>query len=166
MSEMRDNIRRVTGRDDPPGDRVAREQATLTEAALRINAELDRRPRDPMTISPEARDRLAELHAEYLADLGQEAVRTARRGHVSTVDELHVRQASVRLGSSRGSALETAANTFGGVFAGAGIASVYALMFTPGPHGTGETAMALVLSVIGFVLLAVGLTVTFLRRSN
>lgn len=179
MSDRRGFIRRVSGRDpvqrhDPPPVDVpdepwpGHERATLSSAAERIDAELRRRPREPMTFGPEARERLAELHAEYLADLGQEAVRVARRGHVSTVDELHVRQASTRLGAGRGqsSALETAANTFGGVFAGAGIASVYALMFTPGPHGIGETVTTLVLSVIGFVLLAIGMTVTFLRRSS
>jgi histone H3/H4 len=170
MSEGRDIFRRGGSRGvaSPTPRSDGGERATLSDAAERINAELVRRLREPMTFSPEARERLAELHAEYLADLGQEAVRVARRAHVSTVDELHVRQASTRLGMgrSRGSALETAANTFGGVFAGAGIASVYALMFTPGPHGIGETAAALVLSVIGFVLLAIGLTVTFLRRSG
>lgn len=175
MSAARDLFRRLGNRNgqrrgEPvePVELPALPTETMVVAAHRINAELDRRTDQPLQLGANARECLALLHAEYLADLGQEAVRIARRSHVTTVDETHVRQASVRLGMGRvrTSALEASANTFGGVFAGAGIASVYAIMFTPGPHTTGETAVALALSVLGFVSLAVGLTLTFLRRSS
>jgi hypothetical protein len=51
---------------------------------------------------------------------------------------------------STGSNVATVANTLGGLLSGAGLASVYAITFTPGPHGTGEIVTALLLSAIGF----------------
>ncbi len=134
-------------------------------AAQRINAELDRRSSRPMTLSPEARQRLELVHAEFLADVGREAVRIARRNRVTTVDQSHVDEANQRIGLGAGSsAFGNVANSLGGLLAGAGIESTYAIMFTNGPHSQGETLTAIVLSVLGAALLAVGLTVTFGRR--
>jgi histone H3/H4 len=143
------------------------QDANLLRAARRINSELHRHSHRPMMLSQQARDRLTELHADYLADLAQEAIRTARRGGVQTVDEFHVEQASSRLGLSQTSgALETTANTLGGVFAGAGIAFAYELVFTAGPHSTTKIATAFIMSIVGFVLLSIGITTTWSRRSR
>ena len=137
--------------------------ANLAQAAIRINAELTRSA--PMTLSLNARTRLEIVHAEFLGDVGQEAIRIARRSGLSTVDEAHVDMAYERISSgSTGSGWATAANTVGGLLSGAGIASIYSITFTPGPHGTAEIVAALLLSAVGFALVVFGLTLALARR--
>lgn len=137
----------------------------LTEAGRRIDKELNRRSSHRMVLSAKASERLAVLHAEYLADLGEEAVRIARRRGLETVDENHVIEACSRIGGpSLNSRITTAANTFGSVIAGAGMASAYTVTFGAGPHTNLEQLAALSLCVVGFVLLAVAVTVSFLKR--
>lgn len=136
--------------------------SNLLDAALRIDVELSRRKKSPMILSTQAASALEIAHAEFLGDVGQEAVRIARRANLRTVDESHVKEAASRIGigGSRNSALETSFNTLGGVIAGAGIASVYSVNFNPGPHSSLESITSVSLSVLGAVLLAIGLTVT------
>jgi len=135
----------------------------LVAAAARINAELTRSR--PMSISPAARARLELVHAEFLGDVGQEAVRMARRASLATVDESHVSQAYERISSGANSnGPATILNTVGGLLGGAALASIYAIAFADSPHGTAEIVTALVLSVVGFALLAVGLTLSISRR--
>lgn len=137
----------------------------LVDAGRRIHAELIRRPSRIMSFSPKARERLEILYSEYLGDLGQESIRLARQNNLSTVDDYHVIEANTRIGGpSRRSGIVTATNTVGGVVAGAGIASVYTIMFSAGPHGQPEILTALILCVLGFTLLAVSMTTTFVRR--
>ncbi len=140
--------------------------AHLSLAATRIDGELRRRPAKRLSLSPDARDALALAHAEYLADLGQEAIRIARRDRLATVDQEHVEQAVRRLdqGAAKGNARTNAANSLGGVFGGAGLASAYAIVFTAGPHSTMEIVVALLLSVVGFSSLVYGLTASSGRR--
>lgn len=153
----------------PPGTRAQGHSASadaLVEAGRRISAELNRKPRRPMALSPQAGEALEELHADYLAELGQESVRIARRNGLSTIDENHVRLACDKIGGpgGRSSASTTIANTIGGVISGAGIASVYNVFFGPGIHTSAEYATAIVLCVLGFVILTIGVMMTFLRR--
>jgi hypothetical protein len=139
--------------------------AHLAEAGQRINAELNRRPSSKMVLNVKARERLEILHAEYLADLGNEAVRIARQSNLTTVDEHHVLEAYIRIGrSSPASKIVTPVNTIGGVVAGAGIASVRAVTFNPGPHTQLEILTAVALCVVGFILLTIGITLTFLNK--
>lgn len=85
--------------------------------------------------------------------------------NLATVDASHVNEASKRVGGpARGSALATAANTIGGVVAGSGMASTYAVVFTAGPHETPEILTAIMLSVVGFVLLTLGLALSARRH--
>lgn len=138
--------------------------ADLTVAAARINAELTRSK--PMSMSPAARARIEAVHAELLGDVGQEAVRVARRASLATVDESHVDEAYRRIsgGASTGGGIATLFNTIGGLLAGAALASIYAIAFTSGPHGTAEIVTALIFSILGFALLAIGLTLSLTKR--
>jgi hypothetical protein len=117
-----------------------------------------------MTLSNEASTELEVLHAEYLGDLGEEAVRLARREHLSTVDRTHVIQAADRMGSDSSAVFPNIANSIGGLFAGAGLAGAYSIVFTSGKHSTAEIAVTLILSIVGFVLLAAGVTAMIIRR--
>lgn len=136
-------------------------------AAKRINDELNRRPGEPMSISSRARAKLELLQTEYLADVAQDAIRAARKHELATADESHVNAAAARIGSGAGgpSPFASVANTLGGVFAGAALASTYAIMFTEDKHGTTEIVTAIALSIFGFSLLAIGLTMTFIKRA-
>ena len=137
--------------------------ANLVAAAARINSELSRS--GPMSISPAARARLEAVHAEFLGDVGQEAIRIARRASLATVDESHVDEAYQRISSKASSnGLATILNTVGGLLGGASLASIYAIAFTDGPHGTAEIITALLFSIVGFALLAIGLTLSVSRR--
>ncbi len=136
----------------------------LLVAAQRINEELLRRPQHTMAVSKLARERLELLHAEYLADLGMEAVRLARRENLHTVDQEQVDRAAESLRATRERNLANVANTIGGLIAGAGGASSYAVVFTSGPHSTVEVSTAIALCIIGFAILAAGITGTMLSR--
>jgi histone H3/H4 len=140
--------------------------ANIAQAVQRIDAELNRRKRHRLALSTAATEKLELLYTEYLADIGQEAVRIARGAGLSTVDEAHVDAAAQRLaaGSSRHASFINVANAFGGVFAGGGIAIILAIAFTAGPHGLQELIAAIVLSVLGFCLLVAALTLTLARR--
>jgi histone H3/H4 len=141
--------------------------ANLTDAAFRINKELNRRASRPMVLSPHAKNKLELVHAEYLADIGEEAIRAARRADLATVDEIHVDHAVERLGARGNSSLVDAiCNPVGGVIAGAGVASVYAIMFTAGPHSDIERFVSIALCVIGAILLTIGISVTVFRRKK
>jgi hypothetical protein len=136
----------------------------LAVAAQRIDDALNHNPNMPMVLSSQAREELEVLHGEYLGDLGQEAVRLARQEHLSTVDRTHVLDAADRLGGDPSGVFSNVANSIGGLFAGAGLAGAYNIVFTSGKHSTAEIAAALVLSIIGFVLLAAGVTAMIIRR--
>ena len=88
-------------------------QPNLTDAGQRIDAELRRKPSKIMALSPEAGAALADAHADFLADLGQEAIRLARKDRLRTVDREHVDQALSRLGAgSRESKAGNACSTW------------------------------------------------------
>jgi hypothetical protein len=135
----------------------------MMEAMARIAAELY--AKKPMVFSPGARYRLESSHAEFLGDMGQEAVRIARRADLVTVDEAHVTSAYERISAGPSSSnIATAANSLGGVFTGAALASGYAIFFTEGPHTPMEFAVGIVLTALGFTLLAISFTISFLRK--
>jgi histone H3/H4 len=148
----------MTGPFNPAGAQLAI-PTSISHAIQRINDELNRRPSRPMTLSSGARQKLGLVQTEYLADIAQEAIRIARRGRLVTVDESHIDEAVERFASGKTghNAATNAANTFGGLLAGAGIAMILAILFTPGKHGNLEIVTAFALSVIGFSLIMVGL---------
>lgn len=133
----------------------------LVVAAQRINWELERRSDDVMTLSGQAREQLELLHGEYLADLGELAIRIARQDNLATVDRSHVNEANARLiaGSENTSVSEAVTNTLGGLTGGAALASAYSLIFTPGPHSAAEGYVAAILGILS----AVFLTIYFMR---
>jgi histone H3/H4 len=137
----------------------------LELAGRRIDAELRRKHNKVMSLTSDAGSALEALTSDYLADLGQEAVRLARRGRLRTVDREHVEQAAERLGmGSAHSRIGNASNTLGGLLAGAGLAAGYAVTFTGGQHSTAEVVTAILLCIFGFSFLAVGLTLTMVRE--
>jgi len=141
--------------------------ANLVVAARRIDDELRRGPggRGPMALSAEARASLEVVHAEYLADVGREAVRLARKDGLSTVDRSHMEKAAQRIGSASGSgALPGVCNTVGGLFAGAALAAAYMLVFESTTRRPIEFITVMILSILGFSLLATGVTLTVVRR--
>lgn len=136
----------------------------LAAAAQRIDGALNSHSGKRMILSDEATSELEVLHAEYLGDLGVEAVRLARKERLSTVDRTHVVQAADRIGGDSSGVFANVANSIGGIFAGAGLAGAYSIVFTPGHHSTSEIVVTLILAVVGFVLLAAGVTAMIIRR--
>jgi histone H3/H4 len=130
-----------------------------------MDLELRRKPARVMTLAHEASDALQDFQAEYLAELGEQAIRLARKDRLRTVDREHVEQAASQLGTTTNrDRLSSAANTLGGLIAGAGLASTYALAFTQDQHSTAEIITAIILCIIGFSILSVGITTTFVGR--
>lgn len=140
----------------------------LANAAKLISSELSRDPDNVMTLSPHAVSALEMAHASFLGDVGQESIRIARRANLRTVDDSHVKESAARLGLQRAkkSVVETALNSIGGVIAGAGIASIYAVNFGPGPHSSLENITGVVMALIGGVSLATGLTISALKHRD
>ena len=138
--------------------------ADLALAGQRIDAELRRKSDRVMSFDRGAARALEEASTEYLADLGQEAIRLARKDRLRTVDREHIEQAEERLGmGSSQSHLGSASSTLGGLLAGAGLAAGYAVAFTAGEHSTPEIVTAIILNIFGFFFLAVGITLTMVR---
>ncbi|WP_091224436.1 histone-like protein [Geodermatophilus siccatus] len=118
-----------------------------------------------MSLDADAGAALADAHADFLTDLTREAIRLARKDRLRTVDAEHVEQAVSRLGmGSSQSKAGSAFSTMGGLLAGAGLAGGYALAFTSGPHSTAEMVTTIALCILGFFLLAVGLTLTMVSK--
>jgi hypothetical protein len=139
----------------------------LQEAANRIDDELERRASSPMSLSASANDKLTIVQTEILADIGTEAVKIARRQGLSTVDERHVDEAANRLGViEKSSSLIAAINNIGGILTGAGLAALYAILFTEGPHGSGELLMAFGLNVVGISSMVWSTTVSYLKSRS
>lgn len=108
---------------------------------------------------------MAEAHADFLGDLGCEAIRLARKDSLSTVDPVHVEQGVSRLGMRSGQSRSGSAfSTVGGLVAGAGLAGGYTLAFTPGIHSTAQQVTTVILGFIGAFLLAIGLTLTMVSK--
>ncbi len=117
-----------------------------------------------MSFDEEAGLALADAHAEFLADLGVEATRLARKDRLNTVHRVHVEKAADRLGAGSGaSGFATVCNTLGGVVAGIGVAGAYNLAFNPAPHTTAEQMATIALCVLGCIMLTIGLTITMTK---
>src|SRR5258708_4964952 len=121
----------MSGTGQPPGAPAVNLSQNLAVAAQRIDGALNHNPAKRMILSDEAATELQVLHAEYLGDLGVEAVRLAKREHLSTVDRTHVVQAADRIGGDSSGVFANVANSIGGLFAGAGLAGAYGIVFTP-----------------------------------
>jgi hypothetical protein len=146
--------------ENPPSQELSSE---LADAGLRIDKELRRK--GEIAFSKAGAAALANAHSNFVGDLGVEAIRLTRKDRMSTVDRVHIETAVDHLGaSSTTSLVANACNTIGGVVAGIGFAGAYALRFGSGPHSTTEILVTLALSVVGCILLAVGLTMTFAKR--
>lgn len=139
-------------------------QLAIDRALRRIDAELSRRPKRLLTISAGARVALEISHPEYLADLGQLAVRLARSDRVSTVDAIHVERAAQLLVTGTGpQVLATVLNSLGSLFAGVGGAIVVDFATDPTKQPVPVTIVGIVLSVLGFTVLSAGIFLSFTR---
>jgi hypothetical protein len=141
----------------------------LADAARRINDELRRKPQRIMRFDPAADVELEIVHAQYVGDVGEEAVRIARRQGLVNVDASHIEQAATWInagGNRRQGSASTVLNTFGGLIGGAGAASIYALAYNPDPHTTAEHLTGLILCVLGAILLTAGSMLELTRRKR
>lgn len=148
---------------------MANPASPLSEAALRISEELNRKPQFPMVMDGRAVDKLEVVHGQYLGDVGEEAVRIARRAGLSTVDSTHVVEAAelvIALQSRNRKSAPVVINTLGGLFGGAGLASAYALAFASGPHSPTEQVVGIALCVLGSILLTAGTVMELSKRSR
>lgn len=126
---------------------------SLAAAMSALDTALGRRDL-PKEFSDDGLATLLQRQTEYLEDLGIEAIRLARLAKADVVSASHVEDADQNLRPpQRRVALMEAG---GGVFAGAGVGQSLAVMMADKPTDL-AIAAAIVLSVVGFVLLAFGL---------
>jgi hypothetical protein len=114
-----------------------------------------------MKLETNGGEALAVAQADFLADVGRDAIGLARRDHLQCVERIHIERAAQRYGSgARESKAGSALSTLGGLVAGAGLGGGYNLLFGPGTHTTAETTTILIICILGFSLLFAGITLT------
>lgn len=126
----------------------------LGSAVSRVQAELARGTAEDF--SDDARATWLEFHADFVEDLGVEAVRIANRSRADVVSASHVIQALDSVRTNQRSRTAAALNSFGGILAGAGAGQFYAVLSTKDPTALAY-ALATGSSVIGAVLLTLAL---------
>ena len=137
----------------------------LAAAGQEIDIELRRKPGKPMEMSPSAGDALEDAYADFMTDLGREAIRLARNDGLSTVDPSHVEKAVGRLGmgSSGSSPRGFVLTTTGGLLTGFAGNGAFSLTFDSAARSTAEITTTLVLLVVGVIALTAGLLLTAVR---
>jgi histone H3/H4 len=126
----------------------------LTQALERIRAEFD--GGGPNDLSDRARAALLEAHAEFVEELGVEAVRSARRSRSDAVSEIDIEEARRIVQSPSKTRLGEAMGAVGGVLAGAGAGQLFAVLSQKNPSTAGYAAATIGL-VVGSILLAMAL---------
>jgi hypothetical protein len=107
-----------------------------------------------VTSRKESVAKLLELQAEFVEDLGVEAIRAARRHDADLVSAADVTRAEAAV---RGAATRTGRmEAFGGVLAGAGVGTFLQLAVEDDPSILG-LSIAAVIAAIGLVVLAAAL---------
>jgi histone H3/H4 len=130
------------------------EDAALNRALSRIRAEFDGgRPSD---LSDEARAALLDAHAEFLEELGIEAVRAARRDRSDVVSASHIDDARTIVRDPADNRRLRAIGATGGILAGAGVGQLLAVLSEADPSPLGYL-LATAALVLGCVLLALAL---------
>lgn len=136
--------------DETLGDETGADSA-LQQALARIQQEFsDNGPKD---LSNEARAALLDVHAEYLEDLGVEAVRVAKRSRLDTVSAKHIDEARSFVQSGSEPKVTQAVAALGGILAGAGAGQFLAVLSEKEPSTLGY-ALATIALVLGCLLLA------------
>jgi len=135
--------------DDESEER--KDDSALNQALERIQQEFSEDgPRD---LSDEARAALLDVHAEFLEDLGVEAVRVAKRNQLDTVSARHIDEARVLVQSGSEPKVIQGVAAVGGIFAGAGAGQFLAVLSEKEPSTLGY-ALATLALVAGCLLLA------------
>jgi hypothetical protein len=137
-----------------PGDT---EQA-FKESVAALAAGLGKR-RGPRAFSGQAVRELAIRQANFLEDVGLDAINLARRNEADFVSASDVRAAEASLRSRASSFPDRLLEPVGGLIAGAGLAQLYAVLSAPksSPPSTLGYLIAAVSTIIGIALLAFGL---------
>jgi hypothetical protein len=152
----------------PPGGLVASPAPLsdpLAKAAEAIDKELRRKPDRLMKLEVNGGEALAIAQADFLADVTRDAIGLARKDRLQCVERIHIETAAERYGTGASeSKLGSSLSTLGGLLAGAGLGAGSNLLFGAGNHSTAELVTVLVLCILGFFLLAIGLTLTMVGR--
>jgi hypothetical protein len=150
---------RVLGRDDSqtmvtPADVEQAFETSISELAI----ELGKR-RGPKAFSRNAVNELVIQQANFLQDMGLEAINTARRNQADVVSGADVRNAEVTLRSRGPSFPSRLLQPVGGLFAGAGLAQLYTVLSAPkdSPPSTLAYLIAAISTIVGIALLSFGL---------
>lgn len=133
------------------------EQA-FKESVAALAAGLGKR-RGPRAFSEEAVRELAIQQANFLEDVGLDAINRARRNQADFISASDVRAAEGSLRSRPPTFPARLLEPAGGLIAGAGLAQLYAVLSAPksSPPSTLGYFIAAVSTIIGIALLAFGL---------
>jgi hypothetical protein len=137
-----------------PGDT---EQA-FKESVAALAGGLGKR-RGPRAFSDQAVRELAIRQANFLEDVGLDAINLARRNEADFVSASDVRSAEASLQSRASSFPGRILVPVGGLIAGAGLAQLYAVLSAPksAPPSTLGYLIAAVSTIVGIALLVFGL---------
>lgn len=129
----------------------------LSEAFANLQAELSGRTR-PREFSQESMASLLEREAEFVTDVGIEAIRIAKRSRSDVVSKADIEDADRRIReSNRGGSFAAWAEPFGGILLGAGLSQLLSVI---GDDNVPTLAYVLgtVAATIGVGLLVFGVT--------
>jgi hypothetical protein len=139
-----------------PRPAAPEEDRSLSRIIARLRQGLSRR-RPPRDFSEESLALILERQAEFVEELGLEAIAIARRAQSDVVSKVDVEQADRLVRASSASRVVVAAQSLGGVLLGAGLSGYVNVIFTKHPT-TIEYVAATVFSVLGAAILTYGLT--------
>lgn len=128
----------------------------LQENLASLVSGLDAKGGQPGDFSNAAVDALLDRRAEFVGELGLEAIRLARRSRADVVSASDVARADSLIRHSRVSRKAEAAKVVGGLFGGAGLGQMISVLSTSQPS-TGALVFTFVSIIVGAVLLTYGL---------
>jgi hypothetical protein len=138
------------------GELAVPEDRSLGRVIEKLRGALSRRT-PPKDFSEDAVALMLERQAEFVEELGIEAIRIARRGHEDVVSAWNIAQADQIVRASSVGRLVIVAQSLGGLVGGAGLSQLFVVLAEKQPSTLGYV-LATVSTVFGFAALTYGLT--------
>jgi hypothetical protein len=138
----------AAGSDPNPAGQAASIDKALTEAEASLKTV------DSTPFSPKAFQLFTSSVSEYTRDLASESLRNANRSKADSISRTHVENARQYLVSSHARPMLQHLSTAGGIFVGAGVGNLLALVSTKQPFTTAGVVWTAASFLVGAFLIA------------